>query len=63
MANPTTQLPVRTRIIIGSRDYKIDRIPAGVVGQTYVVLSKSDKDFSGVNIVAGPAVIEVSVEK
>lgn len=29
------------------------------MGQSYVVLSRSDTDFSDASIVAGPAVIEV----
>ncbi|KAI4123518.1 MAG: hypothetical protein LQ347_006123, partial [Umbilicaria vellea] len=50
-------LPVQVRIT-GSKDYKISTLPAGISGQVYVVLSKSDKDFSDDNIIAGPAILE-----
>ena len=50
---------VQVRITQGNSDYKIDRIPAGVQGQSYVVLSKSCTDFSDENIIAGPALLEV----
>ncbi|KAL8910014.1 MAG: hypothetical protein Q9171_004674 [Xanthocarpia ochracea] len=54
------KLPVKVRITAGNAgDYKVDRIPAGVSGQTYVVLSKSDTDFSDEQIIAGPAILEV----
>ncbi|KAL8682007.1 MAG: hypothetical protein Q9186_001883 [Xanthomendoza sp. 1 TL-2023] len=53
------KLPVQVRITQGNSDYKIDRIPAGVQGQAYVVLSKSSTDFSDEKIIAGPAIIEV----
>ncbi|KAI4246373.1 MAG: hypothetical protein L6R40_002041 [Gallowayella cf. fulva] len=51
--------PVQVRITQGDSDYKIDRIPAGVQGQAYVVLSKSDTNFSDEKIIAGPQIIEV----
>ncbi|KAL8742808.1 MAG: hypothetical protein Q9184_008193, partial [Pyrenodesmia sp. 2 TL-2023] len=53
------KLPVQVRITSGNSDYKIDKIPAGVAGQVYVVLSKSSTDFSDENVIAGPAIIEV----
>lgn len=53
------QLPVQVRITAGNKDYKIDKIPAGVSGQVYVVLSKSNTVFSDENIIAGPAILEV----
>ncbi|KAL8731042.1 MAG: hypothetical protein Q9166_003693 [cf. Caloplaca sp. 2 TL-2023] len=54
------KLPVQVRITAGNAgDYKIDRIPAGAVGQVYVVLSKSNTDFSDENIIAGPQILEV----
>lgn len=53
------KLPVQVRITAGSSDYKIDRIPAGVAGQVYVVLSKSSTEFNDENIIAGPAILEV----
>ncbi len=53
------KLYVQVRITEGNSDYKIDKIPAGVQGQSYVVLSKSCTDFSDENIIAGPAIIEV----
>ena len=58
------KLPVPVRITAGGKDYKIDQIPAGpplgpVSGMVYVVLSKSDTDFSDENIIAGPAILEV----
>ena len=53
------KLYAQVRITQGGSDYKIDTIPAGVQGQSYVVLSKSCTDFSDENIIAGPAIIEV----
>ncbi|KAL8926995.1 MAG: hypothetical protein Q9208_002540 [Pyrenodesmia sp. 3 TL-2023] len=53
------KLPVQVRITAGNSDYKINKIPAGVAGQVYVVLSKSSTDFSDENVIAGPAIIEV----
>ena len=53
------KLPVEVRITQGNKDYKIDQIPAGVAGQAYVVLSKSNTDFSDEHIIAGPAILEV----
>ncbi|KAL8657229.1 MAG: hypothetical protein Q9226_002124 [Calogaya cf. arnoldii] len=54
------KLPVQVRTTAGSAgDYKIDRIPAGVVGQTYVVLSKSATDFSDEQVIAGVGLLEV----
>ncbi|KAL8782174.1 MAG: hypothetical protein Q9213_005610 [Squamulea squamosa] len=54
------KLPVQVRITAGNAgDYKIDKIPAGAVGQVYVVLSKSDTDFSDEKVIAGPAILEV----
>lgn len=53
------KLPVKVRITAGNKDYKIDTIPMGAVGQVYVVLSKSATDFSDENIIAGPAILEV----
>ena len=53
------KLPVKVRITRGDKDYKIDAIPEGVSGQTYVVLSKSSTDFSDEHIIAGPAILEV----
>lgn len=53
------KLPVKARITRGYKDYKIDAIPDGVSGQVYVVLSKSETDFSDENIIAGPAILEV----
>ncbi|KAL8833140.1 MAG: hypothetical protein Q9170_004472 [Blastenia crenularia] len=56
---PIYALCVQVRITAGSSDYKIDKIPAGVAGQAYVVLSKSSTAFNDENIIAGPALIEV----
>ncbi|KAI4089408.1 MAG: hypothetical protein LQ344_005410 [Seirophora lacunosa] len=53
------KLPVRVRITQGNSDYKIDRLPAGIAGQVYVVLSKSMTKFNDENIIAGPAILEV----
>lgn len=53
------QLPVQVRITAGNSDYKIDRLPAGIAGQVYVVLSKSSTAFNDENIIAGPAILEV----
>lgn len=35
-------------------------IPKGVMGQSYVVLTKGDKEATDDNIVAGPAIVEVN---
>ncbi|MCJ1244599.1 hypothetical protein MMC30_001797 [Trapelia coarctata] len=51
--------PVKTRITRGNKDYKIDEIPAGIAGQVYVVLSKSETSTSDEFIIAGPAILEV----
>ncbi|CAL8577416.1 hypothetical protein XPA_003245 [Xanthoria parietina] len=54
------KLPVQVRMTAGNAgDYKIDRIPAGVVGQAYVLLSKSATDFSDENTIAGVSILEV----
>ncbi|KAL8646030.1 MAG: hypothetical protein Q9210_006372 [Variospora velana] len=53
------KLPVQVRITAGNKDYKIDRLPAGIAGQVYVVLSKSSTAFNDENIIAGPAILEV----
>ena len=53
------QMPVLARLTIGGSDYRVDRIPDVVIGQSYVVLSRSDRDFRDGNILAGPAVLEV----
>ena len=42
------------------KDYKIDAIPAGIQGQTYVLLSINGTDFSDANVIAGPSILEVS---
>ncbi|KAI4106411.1 MAG: hypothetical protein L6R37_002209 [Teloschistes peruensis] len=47
------------RITAGNSDYKIDRLPAGIAGQVYVVLSKSNTMFNDEHIIAGPAILEV----
>ena len=43
----------------GSPDYKIDRIPPGISGQTYIFLCLSDEDFVDENILAGPVIMEI----
>ncbi|KAL8936487.1 MAG: hypothetical protein Q9216_004904 [Gyalolechia sp. 2 TL-2023] len=53
------KLPVQVRITAGNSDYKIDRLPAGISGQVYVVLSKSSTAFNDENVIAGPAILEV----
>ena len=55
---------MRTRKLNGSYqgDLGVDRIPEGVVGQSYVFLSRSGDDFSDSNIIAGPAIIQVRLE-
>ena len=52
---------MRTRISNGE-DYAVDRIPEGVVGHSYVLLSRSSDDFSDLNTIAGPAIIQVRLE-
>ena len=37
-------------------------IPEGVVGQAYVVLSRSDVDVSDEQTIAGPSIIEVATK-
>ena len=54
------QLPVPALITNNYSDYTVDEIPIGVSGQTYIVLSNSCVDFADENIIAGPAVLEVS---
>ena len=54
-----TQIPVQVRLSAGNIDYQINRIPAGVAGQSYVLLSRSCDDFSDRNVIAGPAILEV----
>ncbi|KAL9577743.1 MAG: hypothetical protein Q9212_006174, partial [Teloschistes hypoglaucus] len=56
---PLDFLPVQVRITAGNSDYKIDRLPAGIAGQVYVVLSQSNTKFNDENIIAGPAILEV----
>ena len=51
--------PVQARITSTNKDYKIDQIPAGIQGQSYVVLSLNNTNFSDENIIAGPALLEV----
>jgi len=49
----------------GSDDFYVERIPAGVLGQSYVLLSMDewwDGDGEG-GVVAGPAVLEVRFER
>ncbi|KAL2045308.1 hypothetical protein N7G274_002391 [Stereocaulon virgatum] len=53
------KIPIQVRYVVGTMDYYVDRIPAGVAGQSYVLLSRSCDDFSDRNVVAGPAVLEV----
>lgn len=53
------KIPVQVRVPHESDDYFVEKIPEVVSGQVYVLLSRSDKDFSDANIVAGPAIIEV----
>ncbi|KAI4211443.1 MAG: hypothetical protein LQ351_005745 [Letrouitia transgressa] len=50
---------VKVHITAGDKDYKIDRLPAGIAGQVYVVLSKSATEVTDENIIAGPAILEV----
>lgn len=55
---PTLKIPVKVSIVNG-HDYKVDKIPAGVQGQVYIVLSRSSTDFSDESIIAGPVILEV----
>ncbi|KAI9802546.1 MAG: hypothetical protein M1833_001618 [Piccolia ochrophora] len=48
-------IPVRTT----NHDYKIDAIPAGIAGQTYVVLTTDPAAATDETIIAGPAILEV----
>lgn len=52
---------MRTRILNGTH-YGIDLIPEGVIGQSYVLLSRSSDDFSDMNTIAGPAILQVRLE-
>ena len=47
------------RLTMGGSDYRVDQIPDGVLGQSYVVLARSDSGFGTGQIIADPAVIEV----
>ena len=53
------KVPVEVRVTRGGKDYKIDKIPAGLSGPTYVMLSKSCTEFTDENFIAGPAILEV----
>ncbi|KAL9128950.1 MAG: hypothetical protein Q9217_002466 [Psora testacea] len=55
------KIPVRVRLSGNEKDYKIDKIPDGVLGQCYIVLSRSDYNFSDEQVIAGPAILEVAL--
>ena len=59
VALTNNQIPVQARLTGGRKDYKIDKIPDGVLGQSYVVLSTSKSEVRDEDIVAGPAILEV----
>lgn len=53
---------VKARITRGDKDYKIDQIPAGALGQVYVVLSTADgvnAKTSDENTISGVGILEV----
>ncbi|KAL8734086.1 MAG: hypothetical protein Q9181_003331 [Wetmoreana brouardii] len=54
-----TFVPVQVRITAGNSDYRIDRLPAGITNQVYVILSKSNTNFNDENIIAGPAILKI----
>jgi len=39
--------------------YRVSQLPDGVIGQVYLVLSRSNTNFADQNILAGPAILEV----
>lgn len=41
-----------------NKDLKVDKIPAGVQGPTYILISRSDTKFTDEELIAGPAIIE-----
>ncbi|KAL8671333.1 MAG: hypothetical protein Q9168_004170 [Polycauliona sp. 1 TL-2023] len=54
------KLPVQVRITAGNAgDYKIDRLPAGISGLVYVLLSTSKTDFKDENTISGVGILEV----
>jgi hypothetical protein len=54
---------VQVRITSTNKDYKIDKIPAGNVGQVYVVLSTSSSSVNDENTISGVGVLEVVAPK
>ncbi len=56
------KLPVQVRLPHEAEHYVVDTIPEGISGQVYVLLSRSEEDFSDANVIAGPAIIEVEAE-
>ena len=55
---------MRIRLLQGSLsgDAGVDHIPEGILGQSYVFLSRSNDDFSDSNTIAGPTIIQVRLE-
>lgn len=51
------QIPVKVKIT--GKDYKVEKIPDGVSGQVYVLLSLSATKFTDEEFIAGPAILEV----
>ncbi|KAI9818742.1 MAG: hypothetical protein M1826_001330 [Phylliscum demangeonii] len=46
-------------VTVQGSDYKVERIPDGVAGQAYVVLTKDNATATDETILAGPAVLEI----
>ena len=53
------KIPVKVTIVNDGNDYKVDKVPAKIVGQSYIVLSRSETNFSDESIIAGPVIVEV----
>jgi len=47
------------QVKVTGNNYKVEKLPAGIAGQVYVVLSKSATMVTDENIIAGPDILEV----
>ncbi|MCJ1466503.1 hypothetical protein MMC07_005122 [Pseudocyphellaria aurata] len=50
---------IAVEVKITGKDYKVEKLPAGIAGQVYVVLSRSSTEFKDESYIAGPAILEV----
>lgn len=58
-----SKVAVRAYPVPGTADYAVDKLPADISGQVYVLLGRSESDFGEENVIAGPAVLEVHAAK